>query len=284
MERGVVMESQPKPLVWQMIKEAVEVHGNRATNLAVRDWILEHYPGVNVNTILNQIIVCTVNHPSRVHYKENNAPRRCDDTYDFLFRTAPGKLEMYDPRLHGEWQIALNEKGVLYVRELKESSIDRKEPLNNVGGSCLEARQLRAYLAKHLYLIEEGLELYVDVFGNDGVGYPTDFGPVDILALDKNGTFVVVKVEGDNFPDVSSGQILKYRNWVRRHLAQGKPVRSYLVGSQIPDHVRYSLADCDDLFLKEYDLSLSLRDVPKINDIAVSPSSGKDLQDMSRNA
>ena len=86
------MGNQPKPFVWQMIKEAVEVHGNRTTNLAVRDWVVEHYPGTNVNTILNQIIVCTVNHESRVHYKENNRPRRCDDVYDFLYRPAAGKL------------------------------------------------------------------------------------------------------------------------------------------------------------------------------------------------
>ncbi|HON10238.1 MAG TPA: hypothetical protein PLE24_05175 [Chitinispirillaceae bacterium] len=277
------MENQPKPLVWQMIKEAVEVHGNRTTNLAVRDWILEHYPGVNVNTILNQIIICTVNHQSRVHYKENSTPRRCCDIYDFLFRPATGKLEMYDPRIHGEWEIAQDEKGVLFVREVKKAASDRKEPLS-VGGGYLEARQLRAYLAKHLYLIEEGLELYVDVFGNDGVGYPSDFGPVDILALDKNGTFVVVKVEGDNFHDASSGQILKYRNWVRRHLAQGKPVRSYLVGSEIPDHVRYSLADCEDVFLKEYDLSLSLRDIPKINDISSVPPERNNLHDVTRSA
>jgi len=107
---------------------------------------------------------------------------------------------------------------------------------------------------------------------------------VDILALDKNGTFVVVKVEGDNFHDASSGQILKYRNWVRRHLAQGKPVRSYLVGSEIPDHVRYSLADCEDVFLKEYDLSLSLRDIPKINDISSVPPERNNLHDVTRSA
>jgi hypothetical protein len=88
------MDKQPKLLIWQMIKEAVEVHGNRATNIAIRDWILEQYPGTNVNTILNQIIICTVNHESRVHYKENSVPRRCNDVYDFLYKSAPGKIEM----------------------------------------------------------------------------------------------------------------------------------------------------------------------------------------------
>ena len=257
------MEKQSKPLMWQMIKEAVEVHGNRSSNIAIRDWILEHYPGTNINTILNQIIICTVNHKSRVHYKENSVPRRCNDVYDFLFKTAPGKIEMYDPRLHGQWEISLDEKGVLFVSEIKELRDHRKED-SSMETSYIESKHLRAYLAKHLDLIEDGLELYVDIYGNDGVEYPTDFGPIDLLAIDKGGAFVVVEVETECFPDASSSQILKYRNWVKRHLASGKSVRSYLVGSNIPEHVRYSLADCQDVFLKEYDLSIRLKDVPKI--------------------
>lgn len=257
------MDKQPKPLIWQMIKEAVEVHGNRATNIAIKDWVLEHYPGTNVNTILNQIIICTVNHESRVHYKENSVPRRCSDVYDFLYKSAPGKIEMYDPRLHGQWEICLDEKGVLFVREIKEVR-DRKKDETSMETSYIESKHLRAYLAKHLDLIEDNLELYVDMYGNDGVEYPTDFGPIDLLAIDKRGALIVVEVKTEYFPDASSSQILKYRNWVKRHLASGNPVRSYLVGSNIPEHVRYSLADCQDVFLKEYDLSIRLKNVPKI--------------------
>jgi endonuclease len=257
------MDKQPKPFVWQMIKEAVEVHGNKATNIAVRDWVLEQYPGTNVNTILNQIIVCTVNHESRVHYKENCRPRRCNEVYDFLYKSGPGKLEMYDPRLHGLWEITQDEKNVLVVKEIKELR-DHKKDEGAMETSYIESKHLRAYLAKNLDLVEEGLELYVDIQGNDGVEYPTDFGPIDLLAVGKAGAFIVVEVRTELFPDASSGQILKYRNWVKRHLAFGKQVRSYLVGSAIPEHVRYTLADCEDVFLKEVDLSIRLKDVPKI--------------------
>jgi RecB family endonuclease NucS len=119
----------------------------------------------------------------------------------------------------------------------------------------------------------------VDIHGNDGVEYPTDFGPVDLLAIDKKGSFVVVEVKTDHFPDASSGQILKYRNWVRRHVASGKPVRSYLIGANIPEHVRYSLADCQDVFLKEFDLNIKLKDVPKIIEFENSTSSEKDVSE-----
>jgi endonuclease len=111
------------------------------------------------------------------------------------------------------------------------------------------------------------LELYVDVFGNIGVDYPTEFGPIDLLAVDKHGAFVIVAINHDNFPDALSGQILRFKNWVKRHLAFGKPVRSYVVGPRIPEHMRYSLAECGDVFLREYALSIHLKEVPMMDDI-----------------
>jgi hypothetical protein len=173
---------------------------------------------------------------------------------------------MYDPRIHGVWEIAQNEKGVLFVREVKEIKDCNNEQIT-IANSYIEAKHLRAYLAKNLDLIDEGLELYVDVFGNDGVEYPSDFGPIDLLCIDKGGSFVIVEILTNHTPDASTGQLLKHRTWVRRHLASGKPIRSYLVGSSIPEHVRYSFADNEDVFLKEYDLSIRLKDIPKITDL-----------------
>lgn len=263
------MEKQPKPFVWQMIKEAVEAHGNKASNVDVKNWVLEHYPGTGANTVLNQIIVCTVNHESRTHYKENQRIRRCGDMLDFLYRPAPGRLEMYDARIHGVWEIASDEHGVLVVREVREVHEAKNDDVF-LGSGCIDAAYLRGYLAKNLNLVEEGLELYVDVFGNDGVDYKTEFGPIDLLAVDRYGALVVVAIKLDSYPDASSGQILKFHNWVKRHLSFGKPVRSYLVGSDIPEYVRYSLAECQDVHLKEYDLSIRLKDVPKIADVNTS--------------
>ena len=267
------MDIQPKPFVWQMIREALEVNGNKSGNIAVRDWILERYPDINVNTILNQIIVCTVNHESRVHYRENQRPRRCTDILDFLYRPSPGKLELYDSRIHGMWEIAQNEKGVLFIHEVKETNEIRKQELS-IGNGYIETKHLRSYIAKNLEIIESGLELYVDVFGKIGVEYSTDFGSIDVLATDKHGAFVIVVLKQEHLPDASSGQILKLKNWVKRHLAFGKPVRSYMVGPEISEHMRYSLAECGDVFLKEYDLSIKLKDVPKINDLDIKESSG----------
>lgn len=45
------MSQQNTPPVWQMVRQAVEEVGEQTTNIEVRDWILEHYPETNKNTI-----------------------------------------------------------------------------------------------------------------------------------------------------------------------------------------------------------------------------------------
>ncbi len=100
------------PPVRQMVREAVEELGSPTTNVAVRDWIIGRYPDTNLGTIDAQRIVCTVNHPSRVHYSENRRARVCDDLrYDFLYRPAIGELEWCRPEKHGVWSIEEDEDG-----------------------------------------------------------------------------------------------------------------------------------------------------------------------------
>lgn len=257
------MEKTGRPMIWQMIKEAVEVHGNKTDTTTVRDYVLAKYSDVNANTLLNHIILCTVNHESRVHYKENNRPRRCSDIYDILYRTSPGKIEMYDPRIHGNWEIVLDENGVLNVSEIKDCPNMKKETVS-LGNGYISEKHLVEYLSKNLDLVENGLELYVDVYGNDGVCFPTDFGTIDILAVDKNGSLIIVNVNSGVIADEAIGKILKFRNWVKRHLAVGKSVRCYLIGSEIPEQARYSFAEYDDVFLREFDLHIKIKEIPGI--------------------
>lgn len=88
------MSAQAKPPIWKMVKEAVESLGGKTSNIAVRDWILKKYPGVNPPTISCQIVVCTVNHASRIHYPENQKPRLANGQYDLLFRPATRASEL----------------------------------------------------------------------------------------------------------------------------------------------------------------------------------------------
>jgi len=256
------MTSQPRPFVWQMIREATVALGGSTTNVAIRDWILGHYPGTNTSTIQAQIIVCTVNHASRVHYPENQKPRRADSQYDFLFRPERGRLELYDPARHGDWEIAKGEDGRLLVAQAEEVMETDAEA---EGEAFAAEAHLRDYLAKHLDVVEPGLQLFVDDEGTVGVKYPTDVGRIDILAVDAQGGLLIIELKVSRGPDAVCGELLRYRGWVRRHLANGRRVRGLIIAQHLSDRIRWALADVEDVYLKEYALNLTLKDVPQLD-------------------
>lgn len=253
-----------------MVKEAVEALGGKAKNSDVREWILKKYPGTNTTTIGCQIIMCTVNHPSRIHYPQNQRPRKAEGHQDFLFRTARGDLEMYEPDRHGQYEIAELEDGRLVVRDLGDdpngNGEEDGEGKDNVCGSFAMEAHLRDYLAKNLSVIEDGLQLYVDDDQRVGVEYRTDMGRIDILAVDKQGEMLVIELKVERGPDQVCGQIMRYVGWVRRHLAKGKKVRGLIIAKHISDRVKYALADVPDVSVREYLLNVTLQDVRNIPD------------------
>jgi RecB family endonuclease NucS len=248
-----------------MIREAIDALGGSATNVAVRDWILGHYPGTNVSTIQAQTIVCTVNHASRTHYPENQKPRTADTQYDFLFRPERGKLELYNAAKHGVWEIVEGEDGRLRVCQADVDEIRGEEP---AGEAFAAETHLRDYLANHLDVIEPGLQLFVDEDGTAGVEYLTDVGRIDLLAVDAKDGLVVIELKASRGPDAVCGQLLRYKGWVSRHLANGRRVRGFIIAQHISDRIRYALADVQDVCLKEYALNITLREVPHIDSSA----------------
>jgi len=265
------MGERSRPYVWQMVREAVDALGGDTTNVAVRDYIEEHYPGTNRNTIGCQTIVCTVNHDSRVHFPENSKPRLANERYDFLFRPERGRLVLYDPRIHGQWEIAESNEGKPIVR-----LVGTEEPLEpeGEGESFAAENHLRDFLVEHLGIIEPELELYTDDEGRDGVEYQTDVGRIDILAVDAHGGLVVIELKVSKGPDSVVGQLMRYKGWLKRHRANGASIRGIIIARRISDRIRYAVADTPDVCLKEYDLKIELRDVPHVDDTAGESSKG----------
>ena len=263
------MSPETRPPFWQLVKAAAEDLGGKTTNVAVRDWILERYPDANRNTIAAQITICTVNSPSRIHYPENQRPRTVDGTHrwDSLFRPERGKLELFDAERHGLWELDQREDGKLEVRQATDEPVpDQGLGKEGEAGHAFAAEpHLRDYLVQHLDLIEDGLQLFVDDEGNSGVEYRIPVGRIDILAVDAEGGFVVIELKVGRGPDAVCGQVMRYVSWVKRHLAQGRQVRGCIITHHISDKIRYGVADVPDVFLREYELSLVLHDVPPID-------------------
>lgn len=73
--------------------------------------------------------------------------------------------------------------------------------------------QLRDFIAQNIGAIPvsgKRLRLYVDQSGRDGIEYPTATGPIDILALDDTGAFVVFELKRARSPDRAMGQLTRY--------------------------------------------------------------------------
>ncbi len=253
-----------RPYVWEMVKEAINNLDGKASYSEIKNYIKQHYDDVNENTITAQIIVCTVNHNSRIHYPINNKPRIADLSYDFLFTTGPGHVELYDPEKHGIWEIAEDDYGKLIVKEQSEV-VEEEGPDDNNGFKFSFESQLRDFVAQNIKSIKingKKITLYNDDdVGRDGVEYPTGVGRIDILTVDEEGNFVVFELKVQKGPDSAVGQVLRYMGWVKNNLANGKNVIGVIVSKKADDKIKYAASMVPEIYLFEYELEFKIQEV-----------------------
>lgn len=124
--------------------------------------------------------------------------------------------------------------------------------------------QLRDFLAQNLEVISvdgKKLSLYVDAADRDGVEYPTDVGPIDILAVDETGAFVVFELKRARSPDRAIGQLSRYMGWVTHTIGKGQAVRGVIVAKNISRNLRYAVTVIPEVSLFEYDVRFTLNAV-----------------------
>lgn len=250
-----------------MVKEASREINREMSNLEIRNWIHDKYgSAINTTSINCSITSSTVNSPSRIHYQENKKARVSNGLHDFLYSISRGKIVPYDPTLHGNWEIQQNADGEFSVRVIEDGIIDElfaeEIAVRESSLFALESH-LRDYLAKNLSQInglENKLSLYTEE-NRDGVEYQTDVGPIDILALDNDGNFVVLELKLGRGPDAALGQILRYMGWVSKHLANGKNVRGIIVAAEIPKKLKYAITQTPSVSVMEYELKFALNGV-----------------------
>lgn len=107
----------------------------------------------------------------------------------------------------------------------------------------------------------------MDENGTAGVEYITEIGRIDLLTVDKKDGLLVIELKVARGPDEACGQIMRYVGWVKRHLANGKPVRGLVIARHISDRIRYALADIPNIAAREYELNISLKKVPHIDEV-----------------
>lgn len=255
----------PRPPIWQLVREAIQHFGREVSYSEIKQFVWKKYPDVNTSTLTCQIIICSVNHPSRIHYPENKKPRLCNSQYDFLYNTARGRVAPYDPERQGLWEIAVSGEGELLVRIAQEPN-DQAEPssatLDDQQSSFALESHLRDYLARNLSRIADfgvPLTVYTSEDGRDGVEFQTDVGPIDILATSSTGDFYVFELKLGRGADAALGQILRYMGWVDRHLSNHHKVFGVVLAADISEKLRYAATQVSHVRLLEYDLSFTVK-------------------------
>ncbi len=124
----------------------------------------------------------------------------------------------------------------------------------------LEAH-LRDFIAANignLKLLGQKLRLYSDDLGRNGIEYPTDVGPIDVLAVDADGGFVVFELKLSKGPDRTVGQVLRYMGWVTKHLAAGKRVTGVIVAHEVDEKLKYAVSVVPNIVVFEYKVQFEL--------------------------
>jgi hypothetical protein len=223
--------------VWKMCKEAARDLPETFTPIDVIRKVKEKRPEVKESTIRAHVIALTPNHPSSKHYSMR---------HKLFYYLGDGRYRL----LKSKEEISVP----LQVEEVAEEEEDA------TGFSFEFEADLEGHLANNLGNIEEGLKLYFSSDGVKGRQFSTEVGRIDLLALDKDGHFVVIELKVGQATDRVSSQLLRYMGWVKRHVAGNRKVRGIIVCRNATDGLKYATSTLENVSIKEYEVHFSFHD------------------------
>ncbi len=94
----------------------------------------------------------------------------------------------------------------------------------------VDEKILEDFLEKHINELESDLKLV-----KDGRQYPTISGPIDLLAKDGKGNYVIIELKKGRIADKVIGQVSRYASFIGNNLTSINKVRAIIVG-KIIDH------------------------------------------------
>lgn len=215
-------------------------------------WFAKNYPKIKTGTVTAHLIRLSTNATSRTHYN----PKPGED--DVFYQLDRSRFRLYQPTHDPSPVYTTQEPADDSAKEDQEESAD----VGRSGQFAYET-DLRNYLASNLSSIEPGLRLYEDE-GITGIEFPVGGRFVDILAIDKDGNFVVVELKVSRGYDRVVGQLMRYMAWIRQNQADSNQrIRGIIVAREISEDLLLACSVVPNVELFEYQLSLSLKQVDK---------------------
>jgi hypothetical protein len=133
------------------------------------------------------------------------------------------------------------------------------------GASFALERQLEEFLLENWERTPLGSEWAIYTTREDpeaGNQYPTDVGPIDILAVHKKEPrLLVVELKRSQSTDQTVGQLLRYIGWVQAHLAKemGKTVEGLIIAHKVDKGAFYALSTVPNTKIMTYEIEFNLK-------------------------
>lgn len=219
-------------------------------------WFRTNYPAIKPNTVEMHVEGMSVNNPLRKHHPSV----RAGSGHDLFYKEGPGRFRLWDkdrdPKPRYKADIEAGDK----VSEEDWGETDEEGRIVTEGSDTFAyEKDLQNYLARNLHHLESGLKLYEDE-GLTGIEYNAGGRRIDILAIDKDGHFVVVELKVSRGYDRVIGQLLRYMGWVEANLCEGKPVRGMIIANEITEDLVLATSHiADRVKLFEYAISFTIK-------------------------
>ncbi|SDR80317.1 hypothetical protein SAMN05216271_0438 [Halopseudomonas sabulinigri] len=252
-----IYDKTTRELLKDMLKDFNLQPGVVFTGERAVAWFAQNYPKLKAGSIKAHLVQASTNDPSRLHHPSTNS------TDDLLFRVASQEFRLYvpgqDPAPIQELIAGDTARQMEHHQDCGDEEFEA-DPATDPGSSeFLLERDLQRYLAENLSIIEPGLSLYVDEDGLRGLEYDAGGRRIDILAVDRNGGFVVCELKVSKGYDRVIGQTLRYMNWVTRELAEpNQSVRGFIICRNISEDLKLAACSIPNIQLYEYELKVAV--------------------------
>jgi len=206
--------------------------------------------------VLDRLQKYSINHPLKKHLR--NMEQR-----SFLFWLGGDRFRNWNPAQDGVWRRVAGEMR-LVAGEPTEEEEETDDEAQILDVPVRIERDLEDSLAQNLSMIEAGLKLH-NPEGVSGRQFDTNVvGIIDLLAIDKNGSIVVIELKAGKAADKACAQLCRYMGWVQLNVARGKPVRGILVANDFSEGCRYAIKAARGIELKKYEMQFRFSEVPEV--------------------